>query len=636
MRKYIYRPFYFLIFIGLIFLNFLMILKTDVMASNAIVAQSYFEDPTSTLTFDDIKTKDFFTYSGLFNKGYSQSTFWIRLDLDPQAARFDNKTHTEPLVLRLMPSFLDEIELYDPANYQTGRRLIGNKYSGREDEYHSNNFNFILGNITESRSVWLRVKSVSTMIVLAEALPLQNVATLDITQNFLFGIYFGIIIISFLITFYIYVLNRDRTVLVFSIKQVSQLIWSLFNIGYIRYFIDELPFGILISEFRHYPGALTVFLSMLFDYMFLRNFGSRRWGQILQIILMIFVFVTVICFATGNAQAGLKLNIFLIWGFTFLSVLLAITTPPTRRQDSALTGNVPKGVLIFSYALIASILLLAILPYLGLANAVSFSLNAFIYHGLISAVALAALLGFRARSQLIRQFELAKALQVSQSLAEEERSNRKEQSRFLSMLSHELKTPLAGIRMVLGLRDAPDKNDRLIEQAVDDIDSVIRLCLEVEKVDDGAIILHKVNHRLDETYLRDIVAERDRDRLSINLDAEADLVTDPRYVSILIANLLSNALKYSPDDTPVEVQGGREFKDGKAGFVLSIANIPNRKDWPDPARVFTKYYRSPQAHRKTGSGLGLYLVAQLCRMLGCEVRYLPDERVVRFVVWFPV
>jgi signal transduction histidine kinase len=535
-----------------------------------------------------------------------------------------------------MPSFLDTVELYDPAEIGEGPRVTGNRYSGTLDEYHSVNYNFVIRDVSAPRSIWVRLKTVSTSILQAEVLPFTEVSDQDASQNFSYGIYLGIIFISCLITFYIYLLNRDRIILIFSIKQLSQLIWSLFNIGYVRYFLDDLPFGILIPDIRHYPGALTVIFSMVFDYMFLREFGSKRWAHRLQFLLMGAEGLTIVFFLTGYIQLGLKLNIIAIWGFTFLSVAISIFLLPTQAQDEARTGNVPKGIVVFSYSLIAAILLLAILPYLGISRAVVFSLNAFIYHGLISAIALAALLGYRARSQLFRQFELSKALQISQRVAEEERSNRQEQSRFLSMLSHELKTPLAAIRLVLGLRNEPDKNDGMIERAVDDIDNIIKVCLEVEKVDDGVVELHKVRHQIDEAYVMELVAQPQRERLSIKLEARSDIQTDPRYLAIVLFNLLSNALKYSPDVSMIEIRSEFETHGGKKGLALGISNLPLRDDWPDAKRVFTKYYRSPQAHRKTGSGLGLYLVSQLCRMLGGFVRYEPQGEFVRFVVWFPV
>lgn len=76
-------------------------------------------------------------------------------------------------------------------------------------------------------------------------------------------------------------------------------------------------------------------------------------------------------------------------------------------------------------------------------------------------------------------------------------------------------------------------------------------------------------------------------------------------------------------------------RDGRSGVEIRVTNEPGEAGWPDPDRVFRKYYRSPGARRGSGSGLGLYLVAGLARMLGGAAEYRPTSAQVQFVVWLP-
>ena len=69
--------------------------------------------------------------------------------------------------------------------------------------------------------------------------------------------------------------------------------------------------------------------------------------------------------------------------------------------------------------------------------------------------------------------------------------------------------------------------------------------------------------------------------------------------------------------------------------LIRIDNTPGAAGHPDPRQVFKKYYRSPGAHSKTGSGLGLYLVHNVARQLGGWVRYVPNDSCVRFELWLP-
>jgi signal transduction histidine kinase len=100
--------------------------------------------------------------------------------------------------------------------------------------------------------------------------------------------------------------------------------------------------------------------------------------------------------------------------------------------------------------------------------------------------------------------------------------------------------------------------------------------------------------------------------------------------------MIENACKYSPPDSRVEINALREDRYGRAGCGLIVANLPGDAGWPDSAKVFQKYYRSPHAKRQVGSGLGLFLIANLANLLGGEIRYDPTPTQVRFRLWLPM
>ena len=66
-----------------------------------------------------------------------------------------------------------------------------------------------------------------------------------------------------------------------------------------------------------------------------------------------------------------------------------------------------------------------------------------------------------------------------------------------------------------------------------------------------------------------------------------------------------------------------------------VGKGPGSAGFPDQKELFKKYYRADSARKHSGSGLGLYLVANFMRLLGGEVRYEPLENSVRFSVWLP-
>ena len=68
---------------------------------------------------------------------------------------------------------------------------------------------------------------------------------------------------------------------------------------------------------------------------------------------------------------------------------------------------------------------------------------------------------------------------------------------------------------------------------------------------------------------------------------------------------------------------------------VSVSNPAQDGPLPDAARLFQKYYRSSGAQSISGTGLGLFLVASLAKMLGGTCHYAPDDTHVRFELWLP-
>jgi K+-sensing histidine kinase KdpD len=115
------------------------------------------------------------------------------------------------------------------------------------------------------------------------------------------------------------------------------------------------------------------------------------------------------------------------------------------------------------------------------------------------------------------------------------------------------------------------------------------------------------------------------------------LHTDRQLWFIVLNNLLENACKYAAPDTPIEIRMEmRDDTNGAAHLQLTVSNPPNQANWPDPEKIFDKYYRSPQARRQAGTGLGLYLVRNLMQVMGGQIDYAPTKDSVRFVLQLPL
>ncbi|MCD6664740.1 MAG: ATP-binding protein, partial [Hydrogenophaga sp.] len=98
--------------------------------------------------------------------------------------------------------------------------------------------------------------------------------------------------------------------------------------------------------------------------------------------------------------------------------------------------------------------------------------------------------------------------------------------------------------------------------------------------------------------------------------------------------LLDNAIKYSPAGSVVELLVS-PAKTSLSRAAVSVRNEVGNTGKPDPDKVFSKYYRHRQAQRRTGSGLGLYLVHGLVTNLGGQLTYHDEGERVSFRADFP-
>jgi len=201
------------------------------------------------------------------------------------------------------------------------------------------------------------------------------------------------------------------------------------------------------------------------------------------------------------------------------------------------------------------------------------------------------------------------------------------QNSFIDSVTHELRTPLASIKLCLQTIQRTELSleqlTKLQKMMVDDVD---RLSIFIDHVLVASRLqFGKRTYEVSEFVLEDMIKQVTA-RLSkhyklkpgaVELDVSGDIVlnTDAIAVETVINNLLDNAIKYS--DTAIDIRVGVErLSSGKVS--LSIADrgigIPNQS----LKKVFDRFYRVPNeaVNKRRGTGLGLFVVASLIKSLG--------------------
>ena len=125
-------------------------------------------------------------------------------------------------------------------------------------------------------------------------------------------------------------------------------------------------------------------------------------------------------------------------------------------------------------------------------------------------------------------------------------------------------------------------------------------------------------------------------RIIIEGQIGVPIMTDRKLLGVILSNLVDNAIKYGSASDPVSLIIARQQHECRNGIVIIVENSPGSGGWPEKSRLFSKFYRGSHTHEVIGSGLGLYIVAGLARLLHGHVQYCPTPRHIRFALWLPL
>ena len=213
---------------------------------------------------------------------------------------------------------------------------------------------------------------------------------------------------------------------------------------------------------------------------------------------------------------------------------------------------------------------------------------------------------------------------------------RNEQDRFMAMLSHELKTPLAVISLSLGVASIPADVKHRVARATSAMNSILERCLQSDQIEHRQVSVSVVACQISEVLLNVVGRCATPQRMVLAAGNLPLCKTDVQLLEVALDNLIGNALKHSAPDSLVTVSARQARRALRKGICIEIVNAPGASGFPDPLQVFHKYYRAAGAQGKSGSGLGLHIAHGCARNLGGALRYRPSTESVMFELWIPL
>ena len=197
----------------------------------------------------------------------------------------------------------------------------------------------------------------------------------------------------------------------------------------------------------------------------------------------------------------------------------------------------------------------------------------------------------------------------------------KKKDEFISIASHELKTPLTTIKAYLQLLDRSidedDPTKMYMERAlvqVRKLDNLIVDLLDLSKIESGKLKFNRKIFNFEKTLSNaiEMIRQTYPEYLVIQKGhAEVDLYGDEMRIEQVLINYLTNAVKYSPDNKEIHIEVS--FREGNRLFVqVKDFGIGIPKD--HQSHIFHKFYRVEEsANRFQGLGIGLYICAEIIR-----------------------
>jgi two-component system sensor histidine kinase CpxA len=224
-----------------------------------------------------------------------------------------------------------------------------------------------------------------------------------------------------------------------------------------------------------------------------------------------------------------------------------------------------------------------------------------------------------------RRDELAVLARDFDAMADQLRANRSATTQLLRDISHELRSPLARMRVALGLARQPPADitrqlDRL-EGEIERLDSLISQVLKLARLHGTDASFVREAFDLDE-MLEEVVRDANFEgapkncRVQLEGAAHGAVNGNRDLVRSAVENVLRNAVRYSPQDTPVEVSVARPSPGAGAEIVIRDhgPGVPER----DLARIFEPFYRVAESRDRDsgGEGIGLAITAQVMKSHG--------------------
>ena len=218
-------------------------------------------------------------------------------------------------------------------------------------------------------------------------------------------------------------------------------------------------------------------------------------------------------------------------------------------------------------------------------------------------------------------------MELSEALSKEKELN-EIKSRFVSMASHEFRTPLSTILSSAALlarytqtedQDKREKHIRRIKESVKHLNDLLEDFLNLGKLEEGRVFTQVVRFNVKE-QVQDVIDEiklmlKEGQDMILNYQGDEYFITDNRLLKNILINLLSNAIKFSEEGKQIYITVNNSGSD----MIVEVKDQGIGIAKEDMQHMFSTFYRGRNAVNIQGTGLGLHIVRRYVNLLKGDI-----------------
>ncbi|MDA7825106.1 ATP-binding protein, partial [Flavobacteriaceae bacterium] len=216
-----------------------------------------------------------------------------------------------------------------------------------------------------------------------------------------------------------------------------------------------------------------------------------------------------------------------------------------------------------------------------------------------------------------------------------ERELNKLKTNFLSLVSHEFKTPLSGILtsiILLGKynlaeqQEKRDKHIKIITDKVQYLNNILNDFLSLEKLETGNINYNLSTFKLGKV-IKEVVSNANillKEGQTIDYSDSIDeisLFQDEKIIELTLSNLINNAIKYSSENSVIAIRVRQDLEITTLEIIDDGIGIPKI----DQKNIFNRYFRAENALLTEGTGIGLNISKTHIENLGGSINFESTE-----------